>query len=97
MTVSTVNISLIGEKGSPAFPLICGYSPSQGREQTFFSLRIWVRDLPGGPVVKTLPSNAGSVGLIPDKGVKIINASWPQKTKIKEKQYCNKFNKDFKK
>ena len=30
-------------------------------------------------MVKTSPSNAGSVGLIPDKGVKIINASWPKK------------------
>ena len=48
-------------------------------------------------MVKTSPSNARSVGLIPDKGVKIINASWPKKNKIKEKQYYNKFNTDFKK
>ena len=28
-------------------------------------------DLPGGPVVKTLPSNAGGVGLISGQGAKI--------------------------
>ena len=26
------------------------------------------RDLPGGPLVKSLPSNAGDVGLIPGHG-----------------------------
>ena len=38
------------------------------------------RDFPGGPVVKTLPSNVGRVGLIPGQGVKITNAQG-QKTK----------------
>ena len=31
----------------------------------------WQRDFPGSPVVNTLPSNAGDVGLIPDQGAKI--------------------------
>ena len=31
-------------------------------------------DFPGGPVVKTLSSNAGDVGLIPGWGTKIPNA-----------------------
>ena len=31
---------------------------------------------PGGPVVKTSPSNAGSVALIPAQGAKIPYASW---------------------
>ena len=30
-----------------------------------------LRDFPGGPVVKNLPSNAGDVGLIPGQGTKI--------------------------
>ena len=55
------------------------------------------RDFPGGPVVKTLPSSAGGVGLIPDWGTKIPHALRPRNQNIKQKQYCNKFNKDFKK
>ena len=46
-------------------------------------------------MVKTLPSNAGGAGLIPGWGAKIPNASQPKN--IKQKQYCNKFSKDFKK
>ena len=30
---------------------------------------------PGGPAVKTLPSNAGGVGSAPDQGAKILHAS----------------------
>ena len=60
-----------------------------------------LRDFLGGPVVKTLPSNAGwggggGVGLISDWGVKISHASC-QMTETKQKQFCNKFNKIFKK
>ena len=54
------------------------------------------RDFPGGPVVKTSPSNARGVGSIPGQGAKIPHASWPKHQNIKQKQYCNKFNKDFK-
>ena len=59
-------------------------------------LKLTTRDLPGGPVVKTWPSNAEGVGLIPGQGAKIPHASEPKKTKHKAKQYCNKLNKDFK-
>ena len=54
------------------------------------------RDFPGGPVVKTLPSNARGVGLILCQGAKIPHASQPKNQNIKQKQYCNKFNEDFK-
>ena len=54
------------------------------------------RDFPCGPVVETLPFNVGSAGLIPDWGAKILYASWPKNQNIKQKQYCNKFNKNFK-
>ena len=47
-------------------------------------------------MVKILPSNAGGVGLIPGRGAKIPHASWPKNQNIKQKQYCNKFNKEFK-
>ena len=51
------------------------------------------RNFPGGPVVKTLPSNAGGMVSIPGPGAKIPHAWWPKKTNIKWKQSCNKFNK----
>ena len=54
------------------------------------------RDFPDRPVVETLPSNVGGAGLIPSPGAKIPHASGPKNQNIKQKQYCNKFNKDFK-
>ena len=53
-------------------------------------------DFPGGPVVKTSPSNAGGAGSIPGRGAKIPHASRPKNQNIKQRQYCNKFNTDFK-
>ena len=47
-------------------------------------------------MVKTSPSNAGGVGSIPGQGTKISHASGTKNQNIKPKQYCNKFNKDFK-
>ena len=41
-------------------------------------------------------SNAGGTGLIPGLGAKIPHALWPEHQNIKQKQYCDKFNKDFK-
>ena len=55
-----------------------------------------VGNFPGGPVVKTLPSNAEGAGSIPGQGTKIPYASQPKKQNVKQKQYCKKFNKDFK-
>ena len=46
-------------------------------------------------MLKTLPSKPRGVGLIPGWGTKIPHGSWPKKQNIKQKQYCNKFNKDF--
>ena len=47
-------------------------------------------------MVKTSPSNAGTVGSIPGQGAKISHALWPKNQSIKQRQYCDKFNKDFK-
>ena len=61
-------------------------------------LKSWtVGDFPGGPAVKTPPSSAGAAGWTPDLGVKIRHASPPRNRNMKQKRYCNKFNKDFKK
>ena len=49
-------------------------------------------DFPGGPVVKTLPSNPGVQPLVRGSHMTCI-----QKTQnIKQKQYCIKFSKDLK-
>ena len=48
-------------------------------------------------MVKILPFSAGSVGSIPGQGAKIPHVSRPKTQYIKQKQYCNKFNKDLKK
>ena len=60
-----------------------------------FKSLLW--DFPGGPVVKTSLSNAGGAGSIPGRGAKIPHASPPRNQNRKQKQYCNKFNKGFKK
>ena len=54
------------------------------------------RDFPDGPVVKTSLSNAEGEGAIPGQEAKIPHASWPKDQNIKQKQYYNKPNKDFK-
>ena len=54
------------------------------------------KGLPGSPVIKTSPSNAGGAGSIPGRGAKIPYALWPKKQSSKQKQYCNRFNKDLK-
>ena len=40
-------------------------------------------DFPRGPVVKTLPSNAGDTDSIPSQGAKISRALWPKSQSIK--------------
>ena len=48
-----------------------------------------LRDFPGGPVVKTSPSNAGDAGSIPGRGARIPHVSGPKDQNIKQKQYCS--------
>ena len=47
-------------------------------------------------MVKTSPSNEGGECLTPGQVAKIPYSLWPKSQNIKQKQYCNKFNKDFK-
>ena len=47
-------------------------------------------------MVKASSSNAGGMGLIPGGGAKIPHALGPKNQNMKQKQYCNKVNKDFK-
>ena len=54
------------------------------------------RDFPTGPVVRTLPSNAGgAVSTTLDWEAKIPHALQWKIQNIKQNQYYNKFNKDF--
>lgn len=50
-------------------------------------------NIPGGPVVKALFSDMGTVGSMPGRGAKTPQASEPKD--VKQKQCCNKMNKDF--
>ena len=55
------------------------------------------RDFSGCPVVGTSSFNVGDANSISGQGAKISHASWPKNQNIRQKQYCNKFNKDFSK
>ena len=57
--------------------------------------RSW--DFPGGLVVKSSPFNAGGAGSIPCWGAQIPNALQPNNQNVRQRQYCNKLNKDLKK
>ena len=46
--------------------------------------------------MKTLPSSAGGTGSTPSQGAKTPIPPGPKEQNIKQKQYWNKFNKDFK-
>ena len=48
-------------------------------------------------MVETLPSSAWGAGSIPGRGAGIPHGLRSKGQSIKQKQYCNKFNKDFKK
>ena len=69
------------------------------RVETRQLARGWIkkdsRGFPGGPVVKPSPSNAGDACLNPGQGAKFTHALRPKTRDIKQKQYCNKFNKGF--
>ena len=52
--------------------------------------------LPAGPVVTIPPSSAGGWSSVRGWGIKTPHASGPKPQTIKQKQYCNKVNKDFK-
>ena len=57
---------------------------------------MWTQDFPAGPVVKTSPSSVGGMSSIPGWEAKIPHALRPENQTIMQKQYCNKFNQDFK-
>ena len=63
-------------------------------EKNYNKFKMW--DFPGCPMVKTSPSNAGGMGLIPGQGAGIPHASRLKDQNIEQKQYYNKVNKDFK-
>ena len=63
----------------------------------YWKIKKKYQDFPGEQVVKTSSSNAEGESLIPGQETNIPHASWSKKPKtLKQKQYGNKFNKDFK-
>ena len=79
-------------KNLPFWFCICPRAPACVIDLLRFNTQAFLSSL----VVKTLPSNVGGMGLIPDWGAKIPHALWPKPQNIKQKQYCNKFSKDLK-
>ena len=65
-------------------------------ESNYLLRNMTLGTFPSHPVVKTLPSDARGGGSIPGGGAEIPHASRPKNQNIKQKRYCNKFNKDFK-
>ena len=61
---------------NPEFYLQWKHSSRRKKNQSIFRG-------PGGPVVKTSPSNAGSMDSIPGQRTKILYASWGKKQKCK--------------
>ena len=57
-------------------------------------IRASLQDFLGSPVVKTASSSAGGCEFDPWWGNKDLNM--PPNQNIKQKQYCNKYSKDFK-
>ena len=55
-----------------------------------FSTSALSGNFPRSPVVKTLPSNAGDMSLIPGQGAKMTYILWPKIQSMKQKQYSNK-------
>ena len=64
--------------------------------RTFLLYRSWLRDFPAVQRLR-LPSRTRCAGLIPGRGDKIPHGLQPKNENMKQKQYCNKFNNDFKK
>ena len=61
---------------------------------SYLNSQCW--DFPGSSVVKTSPSNAGGAGSIPGQELR-SHMPRPESQNMKQKQYCNKFNKVLKK
>ena len=55
------------------------------QKKGFLLIKIRCKDLPGGPVVKNLPTNAGDSGLIPSLGTKIPHATGKLSSHTKKK------------
>ena len=55
------------------------------REHKLFLVSIIWGNFPGGPVIKTLPSNVRGMGLNPGWRAKIPHALWPKNQNIKHK------------
>ena len=54
------------------------------------------QDFPGAPVIGISSPSVGDAGSTPGWGTRISYALCPEHQHIEQKQYCNKFNQDFK-
>ena len=83
-------------------PMYCGppgssvHKISLGLQKIFKKKKREREKLPGGPVVKTSPANAGGAGSVSGQGAKIPHALKPKSQNIKQNQYCTDSMKMFK-
>ena len=74
--------------------MLIGAYPGEKQTSPSFTTGGW--DIPGGIVVKMLPSNPRGAGSIPGRGAQILYACWPKNNIyiyiVKNQQYCNKSN-----
>ena len=105
--LSLVGQVLLGEKAQGRKEKECGKEESRREHEihpdplilshNFVGIRLnSPRDFPVVPLVKILPSIEGGAGSIPGQGAKFTHALWSKNQNVKQKQYCNKFNKDYK-
>ena len=82
--------------------VITSISAYQTTEKRLFQEKIKLQskhvvgNFPGSPMVKTSPSNGAGTGSIPGWRAKMPRASRPKNQNRRQKQYCNKLNKDLK-
>ena len=67
--------------------------PGSSTHRTLQARTLELGDFPGGPVVKTSPSDARGAGSIPGQGGRIPYTLQPKNQNIKQKQYSNNVNK----
>ena len=70
------SLGLFEQSENPTFIRELNAAWVKSRSGGFKTCSPW--DFPGGPVVKTSPSNAGGAGSNPSRGAKIPHALWPK-------------------
>ena len=86
-----------GPRGEPCLAFTKLFSHSRSLENVSEHVKLKTKgDFILDPVTKPSLSNAGGTGSLSAQATKIPHALGPKKQNMKQKQYCDKFNKDLK-